>query len=79
MNRDPLRYSPEYEVEIHDHVEVLVDGIIFDGQVRKVHPRCRQVTVHYEDHLDLYRTTGNPREKTARVNIGSVALIRRDG
>lgn len=68
-----------YAVEPFDAVEVRVDGHTFDGQVLKLHPRGREVTVRYRDDLDVTRTTGEPRWKTRRVDVSAVDLIKRDG
>ena len=67
-----------YAVELYDRVEVTIGGTTFDGEVRHIHTRAREVTVRYEDHHDRARTTGDPRKVTARVPLASVVLIGRD-
>lgn len=69
----------DYHVEANDIVEVEIDGTTSAGQVVALHPRSGQVTVRYEDHHDCYRTTGNPRRKSVRVDLSDVDLVRRDG
>lgn len=69
----------EYAVELYDRVEMRRDGKTFDGVVTKIHNRSHEVTVRFEDHLDVARTTGNPRRKSARAPIGAVDLVGRDG
>lgn len=69
----------DYAVELHDRVEIAVLGRLYDGVVTAIHPKSREVTVRYQDHGDVARTTGNPRRKTARVHILAVDLIARDG
>lgn len=73
--------SPDgYAVELYDLVEVRIDGHTYSGGiVRAIHPRSREVTVSYEDHLDCARTTGDPRRKRCRAHILAVDLIGRDG
>ncbi|WP_119167087.1 hypothetical protein [Algihabitans albus] len=72
--------ASEYVVELFDRVEVrLGDGMVAEGLVKKIHPRRREVSVRYEDHIDAYRTTSNPRRKTVRVPVTAVDLIARDG
>lgn len=66
-------------VDLFDHIEVRVGGTPFRGQVKKLHPSSREVTVQYEDHHDVARSTGEPRRKTARVSVLAVDLVRRDG
>lgn len=67
-----------YEVERHDTVEVRIDGHTYDGVVTNLHPKSSEVTVRYEDWIDLVRTTGNPKRKTARAHISSIDLIAKD-
>lgn len=75
-----LTYSDGlYEVEMYDRVDIrLPDGSQVEGEVRNIHPRLGAVTVRYEDHNDTYRTTSNPRRKSARVPVADVDLIGRD-
>lgn len=75
-----LFYSDDegYQVEMFDHVELQVDGYTFDGEVRKIHARSREVTVRFEDHTDLYRTSLNGRRRSLRVPLADVTLIGRD-
>ena len=68
-----------YEVEVFDHVEIKVDGMIAEGQVVKLHPKDRQLSVRYEDHLNAYRTTGNPRVRTIKMPLAEVVFAGRDG
>jgi len=78
---NPICYGDdgEYAVELFDRVDVSIDGKVFDGVVTAVHPRLGAVTVRYQDHQDIARTTGNPRTKRARLTIGDVELVARDG
>ena len=67
-----------YEVEPFDHVEIRLNGRLFDGQVTKVHARLRAVTVRFEDYTDP-RRDGTLRRRSVRVPVGAATLIRRDG
>ena len=68
----------EYPVEIFDHVEVKIDGNTFNGIVKAIHPRSREVSVTYDDYFDLTKTTVTPRRKSHRAHISAVDLLRRD-
>ena len=65
-----------YQVELHDRVEVRLDGRTYSGVVRAIHRN--EVTVRYEDHRDYARSTGRPRQKTRRFPIAAVELVGRD-
>jgi hypothetical protein len=68
----------EYAVEQFDKVDLRFDGSTFDGEIRKLHPRLRMVTVRFEDYRDTYRTTSNGRSRSVRVPVADVDLIARD-
>lgn len=73
-----MRYCEEYEVEQFDHVELTVDGLFFEGQITKLHPRSQEVTVRYEDTFETTRQ-GNPRRRVTRCPVAKVEFVRRDG
>lgn len=68
-----------YAVEVFDQVEVRIDGVAYEGEVVKLHPRSHEVTVRYIDHHDLQRSTGEPRRKpkSCRAHVLAVDLIAR--
>ncbi|HEX2255630.1 MAG TPA: hypothetical protein VHG92_02825 [Afifellaceae bacterium] len=65
-----------YRVELHDRVEVRLDGRTYDGVVTALHRN--EVTVRYEDDLDC-RRDGEPKRRTRRFPLPAVDLIARDG
>jgi hypothetical protein len=78
---DDLHYGDDddvYAVELHDTVEVRVDGQTHEGEVTRIWPRCREVRVSYADGYDTARTTGRPRRRSVRVPVAAVTLIARD-
>ncbi len=84
MTAPPLRYpDTDYAVEPFDRVEARLsgrfDGRQVEGVVTRIWPRKRAVTLRFADGYDPWRTTGNPRIKTVRVQIDRVDLIARDG
>lgn len=78
FNRALAYTDGTYEVEQFDHVELRLNGFVFEGQVTKVHPRIGQVTVRYDDYEDPQRD-GTPRQRGVRVPVADVDLVRRDG
>lgn len=73
-----LFYDENYAVELFDRVEIRLDGQVFDGFIKAIHPRVGDVTVRYLDHLDA-RRDGEPKRNTARVPVADCDLIGRDG
>ncbi|PKP85836.1 MAG: hypothetical protein CVT80_00410 [Alphaproteobacteria bacterium HGW-Alphaproteobacteria-2] len=73
-----LTYSDGVAVEPFDHVELLLDGGVFEGQVTAVYPRRGEVRVAYGDRRDP-RRDGEPRRRAAVALVQQVELIRRDG
>lgn len=71
-------FCGDYAVELHDIVEVRIDGVTYDGVVTKLHPRSHEIAVRYADHVNT-RRDGQPRTRSARVHVLAVDLIARDG
>lgn len=69
--------DPLWPVELFDHVEVEIDGHTFEGQVRAIYRDG--VTVRYENHQIVHRTTGTSPTCNRRVPMTAVTLVRRDG
>lgn len=70
--------GPEYEIDLFDWVDVTLDGQVFDGQVTRLWPRLKMVTVVYIDHINTTKL-GHTSHKSKRVPIAAVTLNRRDG
>jgi len=73
-----MEYPDEMVIEAFDHVELRADGAVFEGQIVKLHPKLRKVTVRYADFQDC-RRDGEPKQKTTQVSFQAVDLVRRDG
>lgn len=76
---DDLTYEDGASVDLFDHVEALVDGLWYSGQIYKIWPRAGDVRVRYRNHYGRLTRKGEEPTKTARVSIRDVVLQRRDG
>lgn len=65
-------------VELFDHVELRLDGHVFEGQITRLMPRAGRVRVGYADFTDP-RRDGEGKWRSAEVAVADVDLIRRDG
>lgn len=70
-------HHDSYPVEIHDAVDVRIDGRIYDGIVTRLFPRTGWVEVRYWDDLDTTHS-GKPRRKRARVPVQDIDLLPMD-
>jgi len=65
-------------VQLFDHVELRLDGSVFEGQITKLFPATGRVRVGYADFINT-RRDGEGVWRSAEVPVAHIDLIRRDG